>query len=65
MTSPAAELRAAEERVRMGDPRIDISLRGPIAAWLDQTADSIEAAPFPATDPYALAVARALNGDTR
>lgn len=33
---PAAELRAAEERIRMGDPRIDITLRGALRDVLDE-----------------------------
>ena len=37
--TPADELAAAEERVRMGDPRIDIALRGPIREWLEHEAE--------------------------
>lgn len=57
--SPAAEMRAAEERVRMGDRRIDIALRGPIADWLDESA---EEADEDSPSCRALAVARAING---
>lgn len=41
--TPADELRTAEERVRMGDRRIDISLRGPLAVLLDWAGDSYTA----------------------
>lgn len=74
--SPADELRAAEERVRMGDQRIDISLRGELRTLLDTTAAMVDVWPElgddhdrEACDDYAcdligaaLAVARAING---
>lgn len=67
--SPADTLRTAEERVRMGDPRIDIALRGPIAEWLDAAVEHVEMdfmccdhGPAHCTDYAgpALAVARAI-----
>lgn len=42
--TPAEEFRAAEERVRMGDRRIDIALRGPVAELLGHGLRSHEAA---------------------
>ena len=75
MTTAADEFAAAEERVRMGDPRIDVALRGPLRAWLDAMAEWARAYPEmahdhdrPACDDYAcdamgeaLAVARLIN----
>lgn len=60
--SPADTLRTAEERVRMGDRRIDIALRGPIAEWLDSWTgiDLDESAAMPEDARHALAVARAI-----
>ncbi|MFB9485374.1 hypothetical protein ACFFSH_39340 [Streptomyces filamentosus] len=74
--SPADELRAAEERVRMGDQRIDISLRGELRTLLDTAAAMVDVWPElgddhdrEACDDYAcelvgaaLAVARAITG---
>lgn len=76
--SPAEQFRTAEERVRMGDQRIDISLRSPIRELLNVALDTVEVYPelgdgctqddcedF-ACDlvTAALAVARAITGDT-
>lgn len=72
----AEELRAAEERVRMGDPRIDIAVRGPLRDLLDAMADLADDYPEmahdhdrPACDDYACNVmgrgidlARTING---
>lgn len=67
--TPADEIRAAEERVRMGDPRIDIAIRGPLAEWLDLEAAYWEAVcigqPMSDRDHAALAVARAIGGEQR
>jgi hypothetical protein len=67
MTTPADELRAdelrtAEERIRMGDRRVDISLRGVLAELLDDLAAGDDEGEI---NPYALALARAINGTTR
>jgi len=59
MTSPADELRTAEERIRQGDRRIDIALRGPLAELLDDQAEGDDEGEI---NPYALALARAING---
>lgn len=78
-TTPADELRAAEERVRMGDRRIDISLRGQVTELFKTAADMVTAYPQmgDAHDRqvcddfacdlvgHALAVARVLNGGAR
>ncbi|GGU62416.1 hypothetical protein [Streptomyces lavendofoliae] len=58
MTTPAEEVRAAEERVRMGGRRIDIALRGPLAELLDDLAVGDDEGEI---NPYALDLARALN----
>lgn len=55
----ADELEAAWERIRLGDSRIDITLRGPLIDWLDS---ATEAAEDGHPDEYALAMARAING---
>ncbi|MFE0699144.1 hypothetical protein [Streptomyces sp. NPDC058872] len=75
--TPADELRAAEERLRMGDHRIDINLRNHLRTLLDTAADTVTAYPElgddhdrDTCDDYAcdligatLDLARALNGD--
>lgn len=43
--SPADTLRTAEERVRMGDPRIDVTLRGPMRILLDTAAATLDVYP--------------------
>ncbi|NUP53394.1 MAG: hypothetical protein HOW97_39640 [Catenulispora sp.] len=56
---PADLLAAAAQRIREGDHRIDIALRGPLAAWLDDAADGDSEGEH---DPYALDMARAVLG---
>ncbi|MFE7233957.1 hypothetical protein ACFVAF_25470 [Streptomyces sp. NPDC057596] len=79
MPTPAEEFESAEERVRMGDSRIDIALRGPLRDWLDAMAEWAREYPEmahdhdrPACDDYAcdvmgrsIALARAINGGQR
>ncbi|WP_420032287.1 hypothetical protein ACN2WE_05340 [Streptomyces sp. cg28] len=77
--TPAEEITAAEERVRMGDQRIDIALRGALRDLLDAAADLARAYPEMAHDHErgacedyacdvmgrALDFARAINGSPR
>jgi hypothetical protein len=68
--NPAEELRSAAFALRnpihSGGPAIgvDEEVRRPLANWLDQTADLIDALPAITATNHALAVARALNGST-
>lgn len=65
MTSPADELRAAAEGLRLIEDDLPGWLRPlgePLAQWLDEAAE--DASRF-RPSPHALAVARALNGDAR
>jgi hypothetical protein len=56
--TPADELRRAEERIRMGDRRVDIALRGALAALLDDLAAGDDEGEI---NPWALDLARAIN----
>lgn len=47
----------AVQSLREGDPRVDITLRGPLAMWLEDAADGDEDG---AVNPYAVACAQAL-----
>ena len=66
--TPADELRAAAFALRnplyRDGPAISIEeeVRHPLARWLDQTADLLDALPAITAANHALAVARAING---
>jgi hypothetical protein len=68
--TPAEELRAAAFALRNPLHRdgpavcIEEEVRSPLAKWLDQTADLLDALPAITPANHALAVARALNGST-
>ena len=76
MTTPADDLHAAATRIRQGDRRIDIELRGPLAELLGAASEMVREYPDmahdhdrPACDDYAcdvvgrgIALARAING---
>jgi len=65
--SPGEEMRAAAFQLR--NPFHGRGLRVPVdtdlgerlADWLEHTASLVDAVPFPATHPYAAAVARVIN----
>lgn len=55
----AALLDRAVESLRQGNERVDITLRGPLAEWLEDAADGDDEGVI---SPYAEAVARAVLG---
>ncbi|MER5888073.1 hypothetical protein ABT160_30000 [Streptomyces sp. NPDC001941] len=62
MPTEASEVRDAAQKIRQGDRRVDISLRAELAELLDELADGDDHGEI---DPWALALARKINGPAR